>query len=80
MQRHTSVNSDDYDLIKNDDSQKNKLRLEIPEDYKVEVCRYDPYGTPCSDCRKFDFQQYLECRRAVDLLERIDIANSLKNE
>lgn len=80
MQRHTSVNSDDYDLINIVDSQKNKLRFEIPEDYKVEVCRYDPYGSPCSDCRIMDFYQYRACKRAVNLLERIDIANSLKNE
>jgi len=64
-----SVHSYNHDLIRDLDSRAyGEQRIEISEDYKIEVCRYDPYGSPCSDCRKLDFQQYLACKRAVDLL------------
>ncbi|TFH18602.1 hypothetical protein E4H04_02910 [Candidatus Bathyarchaeota archaeon] len=80
MQKHTSLNSYNPNPAPDDIPSGEELSVEIFEDYKIEVCRYDPSGSPCSDCRKKDFQQYLACKRAVDLLERIDIANSLKNE
>ena len=81
MQKRTSQNSFNHDLLKHEEIQREtEQRLEIPEAYKVQVCRYDPYNSQCSMCRELDHLQYLQCKREYYLLERIDITNSLKNE
>ena len=82
MQRHTSKDSYEQDVIRDidDNLTKEERSFEISEDYKVEVYRCDPYGSKCSNCRRYDINQYIACKKSVALFERIEIANSLKNE
>ena len=51
--------------------------VEIPEEYKVQVCRYRS-SIDCFYCKRDDLTQYIQCKKEVGYLVSLETARGRK--